>query len=198
MQQARAFCRARVGRPATALVAMFVVAVWTMPALTLPAGAQPAAVQPAPPQPAARTQGLDAPDWKVYADQAGTRVDYPAGIFIRDAGGVPRGEGRELRSADDRARLMVYVEPNRDGLTPSRFIRTQLSAQKSALEYRRITDRFFAISGVVGDQIYYSRCNFPAGARGPIHCIYIAYPRAEEPMWDAIVTRISRSLRPAR
>jgi len=143
------------------------------------------------------TPGLAAPDWKVYSDQAGTNVDYPAGIFTQDAGAVPRGEGRELRSADDRARLMIYIEPNRERRTPARFIKTEMAAPRSELEYRRIADRFFAISGVVGDQVYYSRCNFPSGAAGPIHCIYIAYPEKEKRMWDAIVTRISRSLRPA-
>jgi hypothetical protein len=30
-----------------------------------------------------------------------------------------------------------------------------------------------------------------------MQCIYLLYPQAETPAWDAIVTRISRSLRPA-
>ena len=60
-----------------------------------------------------------------------------------------------------------------------------------------MTNRFFAISGVNDGQVYYSRCNFPVGVRGPLHCIYLAYPKDEERWWDAIVTRISRSLRPS-
>jgi hypothetical protein len=43
--------------------------------------------------------------------------------------------------------------------------------------------------------IYYSRCNFGGAA---IHCFDLAYPQAEKRAWDAIVTRISLSLRPLR
>lgn len=144
------------------------------------------------------TVGLDAPLWRVFSDDAGTRVDYPAGIFSVDGGPSPRGNGRELRSTDGRARLMVYVEGNEEGYTPASFVRTQLKAPRSELDYNRISDRFFAISGINKDQIYYSRCNFPFGAAGPIHCIYVAYPEEEKPLWDAIVTKISLSLRPLR
>lgn len=157
-------------------------------ALLLFMSTHPASAQPA--------LGLSAPEWKAYSDRAGTTVDYPAGIFGIDAGAAPRGEGRELRSGDGRARFMVYVEANQQRYTPSRFIQTQLAAPKSPIEYRRVTDRFFVISGIVGEQIYYSRCNFPSGAGGPIHCIYVAYPQREKRGWDPIVTRMSRSLRP--
>jgi hypothetical protein len=51
------------------------------------------------------------------------------------------------------------------------------------------------ISGVNDGQVFYSRCNFPAGAAGPMHCIYLLYPNDEMRRWDAIVTRISRSLK---
>lgn len=149
-------------------------------------------------QPPEPTVGLDAPQWRVFSDESGTRVDYPAGIFSVDAGPSRRGKGRELRSADERARLMVYVEDNEEGYTPASFIRTQLKAPRSELDYNRVSDRFFAISGVNGDQIYYSRCNFPFGTAGPIHCIYVAYPEEEKRLWDPIVTRISLSLRPLR
>jgi hypothetical protein len=82
-------------------------------------------------QPPKPTVGLDAPQWRVFSDESGTRVDYPAGIFSVDAGPSPRGKGRELRSADERARLMVYVEDNEEGYTPASFIRTQLNAPRS-------------------------------------------------------------------
>jgi hypothetical protein len=40
------------------------------------------------------------------------------------------------------------------------------------------------------------RCNCPRGSSGPMQCIYLLYPEAETRAWDAIITRISRSLRP--
>jgi hypothetical protein len=154
-------------------------------------GVPPAAAQE-------RTVGLDDPGWTVFADRAGTRVDYPSNIFTEEAGPAQRGDGVELRSADGRARLMVYVEPNQESFTPDRFVRTNLKVSPRAVDYRRITARFFAVSGVNEDEIFYSRCNFPSGAAGPMHCIYVAYPKSEERAWDAIVTRISLSLRGPR
>ena len=44
--------------------------------------------------------------------------------------------------------------------------------------------------------VYYSRCNFSAAGGGAVHCFDLTYPQREERAWDAIVTRISRSLRP--
>jgi hypothetical protein len=53
---------------------------------------------------------------------------------------------------------------------------------------------FVAISSVRHVLIFYSRCNFSADAA--IHCFDLVYPRQEKRAWDAVVTRISRSLRP--
>jgi hypothetical protein len=55
----------------------------------------------------------------------------------------------------------------------------------------RITRSFFAISSERDGVILYSRCNFSGAARGAIHC-----PQQEKRSWDAVVTRISLSLRP--
>ncbi|MGZ8395211.1 MAG: hypothetical protein ACXW3X_00875 [Rhodoplanes sp.] len=148
-------------------------------------------------QPGASTAGLEVPQWSVLSDRFGTKVDYPENIFSIDAGAAPRGTGRTLRSPDDRAWLMVYVEGNDERHTPASFVRAFFTAPRESLDYNRVTDRFFAISGVKDEQIYYSRCNFPVGVKGPLHCIYLAYPKDEERQWDGIVTRISRSLRPS-
>ena len=155
--------------------------------------ATPAAAQT---QSAASTAGLDEPQWSVLSDSLGTTVDYPENIFSVDAGPPPRGTGRTLRSPDDRAWLMMYVEGNDERHTPASFVRAYFAGPRDSLDYNRVTDRFFAISGVNDEQIFYSRCNFPVGIRGSMHCIYLAYPQSEERRWDAIVTRISRSLRP--
>ena len=59
-----------------------------------------------------------------------------------------------------------------------------------------MTRTFFAISSVRQGLIFYSRCNFSADAGGAIHCFDLVYPQQEKRAWDALVTRISRSLRP--
>jgi hypothetical protein len=101
-----------------------------------------------------------------------------------------------LESADGEARLMVYVEENEGHLTPASFVRTNLTTPTSQIDYRRITDRLFAVSGVHEGRIFYSRCNFPDGRNGAIHCIFLSYKSSEKEAWDDIVTHISLSLRP--
>lgn len=44
--------------------------------------------------------------------------------------------------------------------------------------------------------IFYSCCNFSSEMGGAVHCFDLVYPQHEQRAWDAIVTRISRSLRP--
>ena len=67
---------------------------------------------------------------------------------------------------------------------------------RSALQYTRIARSFFAISSEREGVILYSRCNFSKRGRGAIHCFDLVYPQEEKRSWDAVVTRISLSLRP--
>jgi hypothetical protein len=52
-----------------------------------------------------------------------------------------------LESADGAARLMVYVEENDAHQSPASFVRSNLTTPIAQIDYRRITDRFFAVSG---------------------------------------------------
>jgi hypothetical protein len=104
--------------------------------------------------------------------------------------------GRVLESADNDARLMVYVEENEAHHSPASFVASNLTMPTSRIDYRRITDRFFAVSGENNGRIFYSRCNFPDGKNGPMHCIFLSYRSSDKEAWDGIVTRISLSLRP--
>jgi hypothetical protein len=69
---------------------------------------------------------------------------------------------------------------------------------KICAQYRRVTPSFFAISAEREGMIYYSRCNFSTLRGATIHCFDLVYPQSEKRAWDAIVTRISLSLRPLR
>jgi hypothetical protein len=143
---------------------------------------------PAPAQPAG------SPGWITYADGHGTILDFPANVFAVPEGAPPVGKGRRFRTADGRAEASVYTIPNEEGETPRSYLSRHLKSEFSHLEYNRVTDRFFAVSGIVRGKTFYGRCNF-AGPRGPMHCIYLAYPAAETRAWDALVTRMSGSLR---
>ena len=130
--------------------------------------------------------------WRSYTDpRTGTKVDFPAGLFPVDAGDTERGTGRVFKTADGRATFSAYTLENEDGDSPRSYLRRFLKVDPATIDYRRVTDRFFAVSGVRDEVVYYSRCNF----HGRIHCIYMAYPASELRAWDAIVTRVSLSLR---
>ena len=67
---------------------------------------------------------------------------------------------------------------------------------RAGLDYERVTNSFFAISMERDGLIFYSRCNFTRRTGGAIHCFDVVYPQDEERAWDAVITRISLSLRP--
>jgi hypothetical protein len=134
--------------------------------------------------------------WRtLVVPQYGTSVDYPAAIFA-PAGDPKKGVGQRLETQDGRAILSVYARDNEHGETPANYLKNNLRVDKYELDYERTTRSFFAISLERDGLIYYSRCNFSGRQEGAIHCFDIVYPQEEKRSWDAIVTRISLSLRP--
>ena len=129
-------------------------------------------------------------DWRTFeVPDFGTSIQYPASIFA-PAGKPEKGLGQRFESADGRAALSIYSRPNET------YLRHNLRVALSASDYVRITRSFYAISTERHGVILYSRCNFSGGARGVIHCFDLKYPQQEKRSWDAVVTRISLSLRP--
>ncbi len=136
-------------------------------------------------------------DWKEFlVPDFGTRVEYPAGIFSVSQGKSEVGTGERFSTADKSASLTIYARANGAGETPASYLRKNLRMPKSAIQYRRVTPSFFAISSEREGMIYYSRCNFSAPRGASIHCFDLVYPQREKRAWDFIVTRISLSLRP--
>ncbi len=133
--------------------------------------------------------------WSTYVSpEAGTAVEYPTNVFsIRDEASERESEAR-FRTQDGRAKLSIYFLPNDDRESPRSYIQHHLRIDPSRLTYKRITDKFFAISGMRDDLTFYSRCNFAPKQNGKMHCVYLEYPNREERAWDGIDTRISRSL----
>lgn len=134
------------------------------------------------------------PGWTTYADGYGTTVDLPANLFAVREGAPPMGNGSRFRTADGRADVSIYTLPNEERQTPRAYLARHLKSDFKNLDYDRVGDRFFAVSGIVRGKTFYSRCNFD-GPRGAMHCIYLYYPAAETRAWDGVVTRMSLSLR---
>jgi hypothetical protein len=135
-------------------------------------------------------------DWRTFeVPDFGTRIEYPAGTFA-PAGKPEQGIGQRFERADGRASLSIYSRPNQAGESPTSYLKHNLRMERSGLDYVRVTRSFFAISSERQGMILYSRCNFSGGTRGVIHCFDLKYPQREKHAWDAVVTRISLSLRP--
>jgi len=135
--------------------------------------------------------------WRQFSDPgSGTRVDYPANIFSVEEGAFQIAPGLQFGSADGRAHLAVFTMKSEKSGSPAAFVARNLQVPpEAALDYRRVSSKFFAISGVHDADIFYVRCN-SGRERSVLHCIYLIYPAAEKRAWDSIVTRISRTLRP--
>ena len=139
----------------------------------------------------------DALDWQTFlVPEFGTTVEYPASIFSVPDGKAEKGFGQRFNSADGRSVLTIYTQENEAGDTPASYLKNHLRVGRAALHYERITRSFFAISSAREGLVFYSRCNFSTDTGGAIHCFDLVYPLADKRPWDAIVTRISRSLRP--
>jgi hypothetical protein len=112
---------------------------------------------------------------------------------VTPAGAAEKGIGRRWATADGRAGLSIYSLRNRERYTPAGYLERYLKDRPSEIQYKRVANDFFAVSKYSGRKILYRRCNFSLQT---IHCIDLSYPSDEKSQWDAVVTRISRSLRP--
>jgi len=141
--------------------------------------------------------GLPAdPDWTIFVEpELGTRIDVPRAVFSVDDGPSFRGAGQQFSTADGRAVLSIYSQSNERGDTPASYRRKNFRGSRAAVDYDRVTRDFFALAGTSDGIIYYSRCNFSRRDGGTIHCFDLKYPQREKRAWDAIVTRMSLSLK---
>ena len=135
-------------------------------------------------------------EWTTFVEpNFGTRLEVPTEMFSVHEGPSYRGIGEQYTTKDGRAALAVYSQQNRRHDTPRRYLARNNLVPRRMIEYMRVTGSFFAISAVKDGMIFYSRCNFSSRS-GTIHCFDLKYPAGEKRAWDAVVTRLSRSLEP--
>lgn len=137
--------------------------------------------------------------WATYANpRFGTTADYPADLFTLRDPPPENGDGQSFRTADGRARLSIYGAHNADGDTPQSYVDKYVDLQGAVVSLKRVTARFYVVSGTRERSIFYERCNFPSVADGIVDCLTVTYPPQEKTAWDPVVTRLSRSLRAGR
>jgi hypothetical protein len=132
----------------------------------------------------------DSAEWQRFViPSTGTSVEIPATIFSRATELPDGGIGRRFYTDDSRADLTVQSVANPNNDSPATFL-----AKKNppwGILYKRVTARFFVVSSIRNDRIWYNRCNRSAGY---MNCVLINYPAAEKRQWDSVVTRMSRTL----
>ncbi len=129
-------------------------------------------------------------NWTEYVvPETGAMAQIPTHIFSEDGGRPEEGYGKRFTTANSRANLTVQTVSNEAGYSPSEF----LAKKHPPLDiiYKRVTPRFFVVSSIRGDKIWYDRCNF---VERLVNCVLINYPASEKRRWDGVVTRISHSL----
>jgi hypothetical protein len=138
-------------------------------------------------------------EWATYKNpRFGTTADYPAHLFtVRDPPPA-NGDGQGFRTEDGRATLLIYGARNAENDTPQSYLAKYVDLVDVAVSYRRVTARFYVVSGTRGENIIYERCNFEPVPHGIVDCIGLAYPAEEKNAWDPIVARLGASLRPGR
>jgi hypothetical protein len=134
--------------------------------------------------------------WATYTNSRfGTTADYPANLFTVLDPEPENGDGQGFRTPDDRAQLSIYGAWNVQGDTPQSYVANYVDLAGASVTYKRVTDRFYVISGTRKGKIFYDRCNFSANPTGIIDCLTISYPEQAKSVWDPIVSRLSSSLR---
>jgi len=137
--------------------------------------------------------------WATYSNpRFGTTADYPASLFTRYAPPPENGDGQTFRTADGRAQLSIYGAYNVGHDTPQSYLDKYLDIQGTVVALKRATARYYVVSGTRGDKIFYERCNFPPRHEDVVDCLTITYPAADKTAWDAVVARVSQSLRNGR
>ncbi len=108
------------------------------------------------------------------------------------------GDGQTFRTADGRAQLSIYGAYNASADTPQSYLDNYFDFQGAVVGLKRATARFYVVSGTRDKNLFYERCNFPPRHDDVIDCLTITYPAADKAAWDAVVARVSRSLRNGR
>ena len=130
----------------------------------------------------------DTAEWRRYViPGTAANVDIPVSIFTEDASPPESGTGRRFFTRDRRADLTLQSLPNPQNDSPAEFL--QKRRPPAAIQYKRVTPRFFAVSSIRNGGTWCNRCN--RGNRY-MNCVLINNPAAESEI--RLSPRISLSL----
>jgi hypothetical protein len=155
---------------------------------------------------------LEAKRWITYrSDGAGLVFDYPADVFSVVGADPTEGlkdrttdrAGRSFTTVDGRASLQIAAVPNLDkvSVTQLRNMAVAASYKGAKLDYNRVAENWYVVSGTQGVSTFYERVQFSCNGRR-LHIWSVIYPSAEgkdfEPMIDEMARRFRGSLTESR
>ncbi len=155
---------------------------------------------------------VEAKRWITYrSESAGLVFDYPADVFsivgddpteaMKDR--TDDRAGRVFSTADRRASLQIAHVPNLDkvSVTQLRNMAIAASYKGAKLDYNRVTETWYVVSGTQGASTFYERVQFSCNGRR-LDIWSVTYPSVEgkvfEPMIDEMARRFRGNLSEAR
>jgi serine/threonine-protein kinase len=139
---------------------------------------------------AAAIAGADAQDFRLHRDAAfGTSALVPA--TWRKRAGDSNQPGARFVSPDGSARMAVWSVPDR-GRPLRDYMREIARSGGVKVTYSPARPDWFVLSGYRGGAIFYAKV---MRACGRLHQVALEYPTTQKRAFDALVTRVSRSLR---
>jgi hypothetical protein len=132
--------------------------------------------------------------WLTYTNvRFAFAVDYPADLFPSYVES-DNSDGATFNAAGEGIEFRAFGFWNNDHQRPVALLKDRTEGK--TLDYSAVKRDYFVASGKQegrdGAAVFYDRCNL-AGER--VICVNLVYPAADKKKWDAIVQRLTRSLR---
>jgi hypothetical protein len=146
-----------------------------------------------------KAHAVVAEDWKEYRNERfGLNLYYPADIFTLDRT-AEAGDGQLFVSQTGDARLLVGGLINDSGLSPASYqsYLARKSYSQYRIDYRRLGQNWFVLSGEGNGRIFYEKVMFSCGGR-LINSFAVLYSIGEREALDEIVERMEKSFRPGQ
>lgn len=127
----------------------------------------------------------------------GYEFQYPEKLLFRDTGEKKLGL-ESFYSADKKTHLFVWDSEPKDRTSWRTEYELNLEIRKnSGITYKVFKDRFFVISGIHGDEIFYSKeIRVPVKGGERFLIFEMAFPKDSKNLWDPILVACLRSLKP--
>jgi hypothetical protein len=133
-----------------------------------------------------------APQYRTYSNpRFGTHAEVPANWTENPP--PENGDGQSFSSPDQHATIIVAGSLNIDDTVEEAMKAYEKPHEGETVTYRHRGARTLVVSGTRGDTIFYNKHFLSCGDQ-IWNNLYIEYPAAEKEAYDAIVTRVAKSL----